>query len=140
MRLGCENVMKKPTRITTHSATLIDDICTNNTQNHITAGILIHYISDHLPIFILIETKNIKEVKSQKNTQRKNMNNIEMQNFFNDLQNSILDWSCINNTVEEDFNKFNYTLKSIIDKYAPKTTITRKQKKLRQKPWITKGY
>ena len=50
----------------------------NNTQNHITAGILIDDISDYLPIIIVIETKNIKEVKSQKNTQRKNMNNIEM--------------------------------------------------------------
>ena len=29
-----------------------------------------------------------------------------MQNVLIDLQNSFLDWSCINNTVEEDFNKF----------------------------------
>ena len=62
-----------------------------------------------------------------------------MQNFLIDLQNSFLNWSCINNTVEEDFNRFNSTFELIIDKHAPKTTITRKQKKLRQKPWITKG-
>ena len=72
-------------------------------------------ISNHLPIFILIETKNIKEVKRQKNTQRKNMNNIEIQNFLIDLRNSFLDCSCINNTVEEDFNKFNFTCELIID-------------------------
>ena len=139
MSLGCENVIKKPTRITTHSATLIDHIFTNNSQNHITAGILIDDISDHLPTFILIETKNIKKVKSWKNTQRKNMNSIEMENFLIDLQNSFLNWSCINSTVEEDFNRFNSTFELIVDKHAPKTTITRKQKKLRQKPWITKG-
>ena len=139
MSLGCENVIKKPTRITTHSATLIDHIYTNNSQNHITAGILIDDISDHLPTFILIETKNIKKVKSWKNTQRKNMNSIEMENFLIDLQNSFLNWSCINSTVEEDFNRFNSTFKLIIDKHAPKSIITRKQKKLRQKPWITKG-
>ena len=97
---------------------------------------MIDDISDHLPTFILIETKNIKKVKSQKNTQRKNINSIS--NFFIDLQISSLNWSCINNTVEEDFNKFNFIFELIIDKYAPKTTITRKQKKLRQKPWITK--
>ena len=57
MSLGCENMIKKPTRITTHSATLIDHIYTINTQNHITAGILKNDISDHLPIFVLIETK-----------------------------------------------------------------------------------
>ena len=61
MSLGCKNVIKKPTRMTTHSATLIDHIYTNNSQNHITAGILIDDISDHLPTFILIETKNIKK-------------------------------------------------------------------------------
>ena len=70
MSLGCENVIKKPIRITTNSATLIDHIYTNNKKNHITARILIDDISDHLPIFILIETKNIK-VKSQKNTKKK---------------------------------------------------------------------
>ena len=139
MSLGCENVIKKPTRITTHSATLIDHIYTNNSQNHITAGILIDDISDHLPTFILIETKSIKKVKSWKNTKRKNMNSIEMENFLIDLQNSFLNWSCINSTVEEDFNRFNSTFELIIDEHAPKTTITRKQKKLRQKPWITKG-
>ena len=108
MSLGCENVIKKPTRITTHSATLIDHIYTNNSQNHITAGILIDDISDHLPTFVLIATKNIKKVKSWKNTQRKNMNSIEMENFLIDL-NSFSNWSCINSTIEEDFNRFNST-------------------------------
>ena len=54
-----------------------------------------------------------------------------MQNFLIDLQNSFLNWSCDNNTVEEDFNRFNSIFELIIDKHAPKTTITRKQKKLR---------
>ena len=67
------------------------------------------------------------------------MNSIEMQNFLIDLQNSFLNWSCINNTVKEDFNRFNSTFELIIDKHVPKTTITRKQKKLRLKPCITKG-
>ena len=67
------------------------------------------------------------------------MNSIEMQNFLIDLQNTFLNWSCHNNTVEEYFNRFNSTFELIIDKHAPKTTITSKQKKLRQKPWITKG-
>ena len=55
------------------------------------------------------------------------MNNIKMQNFLIDLQNSFLDWSCNNNTVE-DFNKFSCTFELIIDKHAPKTTITKNKK------------
>ena len=53
-----------PTRITEHSATLIDHILINEkvikTSSAISAGNLFHDISDHLPIFILIKDK-IKE-------------------------------------------------------------------------------
>jgi len=42
---------------------------------------------------------------------------------------------------ENNFNKICenvfHILKSEIDNYAPKTKLTRKQKKLFQKPWVT---
>ena len=41
----------EPTRITAYSAALIDNIFTNELYNTINSGLLIHYISDHLPIF-----------------------------------------------------------------------------------------
>ena len=43
----------KPTRITSKSATLIDNIFTNNLSNQ-TSGILMSDISDHLPICTLL--------------------------------------------------------------------------------------
>ena len=45
-------IITKPTRITDHTATLIDHIYTNSVQN-LTAGILTIDITDHLPIFRL---------------------------------------------------------------------------------------
>jgi hypothetical protein len=43
-------LINKPTRITSHSATLIDNIFTNNLSGKVLSSILINDISDHLPI------------------------------------------------------------------------------------------
>ena len=52
---GLYPLIDKPTRITDISATLIDNIFTNEMRNNITCGILFNDISDHLPIFALCE-------------------------------------------------------------------------------------
>ena len=49
--LGLYPLIDKPTRITDHSATLIDNIFTNELDSKINSGLLISDISDHLPIF-----------------------------------------------------------------------------------------
>ena len=54
-------VITKPTRITSHTATLIDHIYTN-TVNSLVSGILTIDISDHLPVFCMTDIK----VKKQK--------------------------------------------------------------------------
>ena len=48
---GFYPLISKPTRITSHSATLIDNIFSNDLDNHKFSGILWSDISDHLPIF-----------------------------------------------------------------------------------------
>ena len=53
--LGLYPLIDKPTRITDISATLIDNIITNELRHNITCGILFNDISDHLPIFALCE-------------------------------------------------------------------------------------
>ena len=48
-------LINKPTRITNHSATLIDNIFTNAFGISHNSGILVNNFSDHLPIFIIRE-------------------------------------------------------------------------------------
>ncbi len=43
----------KPSRITSQSATLTDNILTNNIEDNFTSGLLINDISDHLPVFMI---------------------------------------------------------------------------------------
>lgn len=58
-------LISRPTRITTTSATLIDNIFVNKLEENYKSGLLFTDLSDHLPIFQL--TSNIKN----KNTVRK---------------------------------------------------------------------
>ena len=48
-------VITKPTRITSHTATLIDHIYTNASTDQIIPGIVTTDISDHLPTFCFIK-------------------------------------------------------------------------------------
>ena len=49
--LPCKLLIDKPTRITKHSTTLIDQIYTNDVKSSIVSDIIIDDFSDHLPIF-----------------------------------------------------------------------------------------
>ena len=49
--LFCKLLIDKPTRITKHSTTLIDYICTNDVKSSIVFAIIIDDLSHHLPIF-----------------------------------------------------------------------------------------
>ena len=51
-------LITKPTRFTSESSTLIDNMFTNKLSNIMLSGILIIDISDHLPVFYISVTKN----------------------------------------------------------------------------------
>ena len=53
--LGLHPLITRPTRITSHSNTLIDNIFTTSLSN-IQSGLIINDISDHLPTFQITET------------------------------------------------------------------------------------
>ena len=48
--------MTKQTRLTYHTATLIDHICTNSFNQQVISGIATIDISNHLPIFCVTDT------------------------------------------------------------------------------------
>jgi endonuclease/exonuclease/phosphatase family metal-dependent hydrolase len=52
--LGHIPLITKPTRVTTHSATLIDHIYTSKLQEKTKSGIVVTDISDHFGIFTVI--------------------------------------------------------------------------------------
>ena len=67
---GLYTLITQPTRITIHSATLLDNIFTNVPFNNAKSGVIINDISDHLPIFAVINyrgwisAENLKKYKT----------------------------------------------------------------------------
>ena len=58
-------MITKPTRITAHSATLIDNIFTNNTTVSSKNGLIASDISDHLPIFSIVTAGRSSRLKNK---------------------------------------------------------------------------
>ena len=59
--MDCYNfyaAINKPTRITSHSATLIDHIWTNNFENYKSSGIIYTSISDPFPVVTTFSIDN----------------------------------------------------------------------------------
>ena len=58
---GVYPLINKLTRITEDSATVIDNIITNNLMGNTISGILINDISEHLPVFVIIKHDVVKK-------------------------------------------------------------------------------
>ena len=63
--IGLRPLITKPTRVTRTTATLIDNILTNDIDIQYERGIIIDDLSDHLPIFSMC-VNSIKKIISNK--------------------------------------------------------------------------
>lgn len=130
-------LISRPTRITSNTATLIDNIFSNNLENHAFSGLFFTDISDHLPVF----TVTLEEVE------RVNANSYY---FVRDKNNSNIDkfHECLRNVVWSDIPEYNdprYAYSVFLDKFTniynscfPLKKITNSKNKPR-KPWLSKG-
>lgn len=125
----------KPSRITSHSATLIDNVFTNVMEIPM-RGLLICDITDHLPIFSLYNCQ-FKKNKGGKNVCFKRKRTEETITAFN---NSLKDqdWSPVvtNSNVDKAYDDFMHICVSLY-KYCP--VIKYSNSKISTKKWLTKG-
>ena len=114
-------LVTRPTRVTSSSATLIDNIFTNNIALKMSCvnGIVINDITDHFPIFHICKDVVINE--EEKIIFKRNFTHKAQLLFTSLLQD--VDWSCILN--ESDTNKayamFMHVYSDIYNKTFPKT-------------------
>lgn len=126
----------KPTRITSHSATLIDNLFSNDPDNHKFSGILWSDISDHLPVFQITNCSLKPKTKSSVYHKRLiTSHNIE--NFHSHLCSINWDFSQSSSS-NVLYNSFMDCLYPIYETCFPVKIITVKENS-KAKPWFTSG-
>ena len=127
-----------PTRITSSSKTLIDNILYNQFNPNIKSGNLTVSISDHTPQFAIIPLANKNYLPKNHNIHVRDYKNLNHTMLLDTFQS--INWNFSNESdINEDINVFFQTANSIIDDLAPLRKITNKEYKLKSKPWITKA-
>ena len=129
-----------PTRITSHSKTLIDNIFSNDPDfSQGVSGNFTFSISDHLPQFLLMPMDGHHHPK--KHNMYKRSNKFEKEDIIADFIN--VNWQELISVHLMDTNysmeKFYQKIKEIIDKHVPLKKMNKKDFKIQAKPWITPG-
>ena len=128
----------EPTRITSNNRpSLLDNIFINTHDKEVYSGNIIDKISDHIPKFVIIKS-SFHRKGNQKIMVRdmSHFNEIIYKKDLNELKRlDILE----HKTVNEMLKAFHQKLLEIIDKNAPFGNLSKRDKKLREKSWITKS-
>ena len=129
----------KPTRITEHSATIIDHILTNN-HNVKNSNILVTDVSDHLPTILIAHHGKSNIPKQSTNYYFKrnhNKDNIErMKDKLSDIN-----WQreLNNQDANEDYQKFTSIFNEVYNDCIPLKKYKNNNRKEPKFPWISKG-
>jgi hypothetical protein len=130
----------QPTRITDHSATLTDNIFLNSIEHFVISGNVVYDLSDHLPNFVILEKFSF--LPSNVNMYRRDYSQLNELDLIDDFQHvnwqTVLQVSTCNDP-SSMFDLFYAKTTEIIDKHIPVKELSRKEIKLKSKPWITQA-
>ena len=129
----------KPTRcISDQKPSLIDNIFTNLFENNFWSGNLIATISDHMPNFVLLDNK-ISKIKPKPQLKR-DYKYFDEKKYISDIMSKdLLPRNHKNRSLDECFEHFQNNILSAINQHAPFKRVSKRQAKLKRKPWITTG-
>lgn len=124
-----------PTRVTNHSATLIDNIFFNSLEHYTISGNLLYDLSDHLPNFVIIN--KFCSLPPKVKLFKRDYRNFDEETFKEEFQS--IDWSGILTgvNINELFNSFYSKTSDIVDKHLPLIQLNKHETKSLSKPWIT---
>ena len=128
----------QPTRVTTKTATLIDNIFVNDMTCHSTGGNLTS-ISDNFLQFYVTDLFQAPKAKNRSKFAR-DFRNLNKREFGEELAN--INWSDIIEEIPDVdlcYSNFYKKIENIFDFIAPYRKMTKKEVTLEQMPWITRG-
>ena len=131
----------QPTRITSRSNTLIDNIFSNVIETDIISGNLTATISDHLPQFAIIPNTFGNISGNKYSIYERDWSKFDRENFILDYFSA--DWEDllkIDKLNADNSNKMYLdAINMLLDTYAPLKRINKYKLKFKSKPWITLG-
>jgi len=134
---GLYPLINKPTRITAHSKSIIDNIYTSELVVNNTSGLIINDISDHLPVFTVCNYRHDKYVDVSVKSKQRTYNELTIGKLVDDL--SGIDWEeiCVTDDVDVCYDSFMSVLDKKINVNCPVKYGT--NKKIKNKPWMSKA-
>ena len=129
-------VINKPTRVTETSATLIDNIWTNDVNYHC-SGILYSNISDHFPVFSTFSLPVISQ-NSQITIIKRIINDAYINTFLKELNTYKWEDNLQTVGVQECFDSYMQKFSSLYDKHFPFREFKVKEKHI-DKQYITQA-
>ena len=118
--------------MTDNTASVIDNIFSNNIQDNIICGNILLTLSEHFSQFLSVERENVdlKEI------------NIYLQDYstfssesFRDV--SIQNWVYSHDNVHDSFNDFYNKLEGSVNRHALLKKLSPKEIKLKNNPWLS---
>lgn len=135
---GALPIITKPTRITSHSATLIDHVYCNLPISKVKSGIIITDIADHFGTFAILDI-NQNKLKSTQTKAVRSFTKTNLTNFKSLLNNS--DFSTVTNSNDANisYNNFMEIFKRHYETSFPIKIVHLKRKYQKREPWMTSG-
>ena len=143
LSLNCStSIIDIPTRVTCTSSRVLDHIITNENCRVIRLIVIDYLITDHFPIMATIDKKFVTKNASQKFVRSFKYfdpvkYNYNLQSQFNQFLPQL--HTVTENDFNNKFEKFYSIIKLTIENHAPLKRLSRKQQRLKNKPWITKS-
>ena len=127
-----------PTCITDHLKTLLDHIYVNDPKHSYKSRVLLCDLSNHMSTFVCISTKK-PVVKNTKKFLIRDIKNFELEEYLRTLSIELYAANLDSiNSVHDAFDKFEEVLQNTANKFAPLKKASRREKKISQKPWLTR--
>ena len=128
----------QPTRVSSKSKTIIDNIFINFDSDDLISGNLTVSISDHMAQFIQIP--NVKVPLTPKKITKRCFKKFNIDNFKNDLMRiNLIDRIKDDDNPNISMLQLLQTLENLLDVHAPFKELTKNEQKTESKPWLTKG-
>ena len=128
----------QPTRITDHSATLIDNIFFNSIEHFTISGNMVYDLTDHLANFVIFD--KFSSLPSSIPLYKRDYSKIDQQALLNEIK--LVDWQDEFSSLNHPsilFQAFYHNVSNVVDNNIPVKRLSRKEIRLKSKPWITSG-